>query len=208
MTKYKYSFKVFWSAEDNAYVAICPELPGVTALGDSEGEALREAKVAMELYVEDMLESGEALPEPQTARVFSGQTRLRISKTLHRLAAQRADEEGESLNQYFAGAIQMRVAGEQVGRCFLTEMRQVVAEQTRQNQIARELMEQRLIGQVAQHGIKQFVAYFDGIVAQPERLAAADFNDLWGHRRRPRAIGLEFERAGGSTLALSKERVS
>jgi len=154
MTKYKYSFKVFWSDEDGGYVAICPELPGVSALGDTESEALREAKVAMELYVEDMLESGEALPEPQTARVYSGQTRLRMSKTLHRLAAQMAEDEGVSLNQYCADAIQARVAGEQVANSIVTEVRYGFAEQTRQRQAVLRAMEQRLSNQMDRHGMR------------------------------------------------------
>lgn len=131
---HKYSFRVVWSDEDNAYVATCPELPGVSALGASEDEALREAKVAMELYIEDVLESGEALPAPQTVREYSGQTRLRLPKSLHRLAAEMAEDEGVSLNQFIIDAVAARVGATSFGERLVDEMKKIVAEQAaRQN---------------------------------------------------------------------------
>jgi antitoxin HicB len=109
---HKYSFRVFWSDGDNGFVAVCPELPGVSAIGATEDEAIREAKIAQELYIEDMLERGEQLPEPQTAYEYSGQTRLRMSKALHRTAAELADGQGVSLNQFINDAVAARVGAE------------------------------------------------------------------------------------------------
>ncbi|HEV2879705.1 MAG TPA: type II toxin-antitoxin system HicB family antitoxin [Pyrinomonadaceae bacterium] len=136
MTKNKYSFRVFWSDEDNAYVAICPELPGVSALGDSESKALREAKVAMELYVEDMLESGEQLPEAQTAHEYSGQTRLRMSKALHRSAAEMAENLGVSLNQFINDAVAAKVGATQFGAEMINEMKKIIRQHEDQNRVA------------------------------------------------------------------------
>ncbi len=93
-----YGFKIFWSNNDNAFIAICPEFPGLSAHGDTEEVALREAKVALELFIEDMQESGEPLPAPQIAHTYSGQFRVRLTRTLHRQLAERAEAEGVSLN--------------------------------------------------------------------------------------------------------------
>lgn len=57
-------FKVFWSEADHAFIATCPKLPGVSAFGLSEAIALREAKAALKLVVEDYLESGTPLLGP------------------------------------------------------------------------------------------------------------------------------------------------
>ncbi len=162
----KYPFNIAWSEEDGEFVATCPAFPGLSALGETEEEALAEAKIALGLFIKTCDERGIPLPEPQTAREYSGQTRLRISKTLHRLAAERAEEEGESLNQYLAGAIQMRVAGEQIGTRFLNEIQGVVAQQAQQNQTARQFMEQRLTHQMEQHGIKRLAPYLDIFAGQ------------------------------------------
>lgn len=199
----KYPISIAWSEEDGEYVATCPAFPGLSALGETEEKALAEAKVALDLFIKSCEERGIPLPEPQAVREYSGQTRLRISKTLHRLAAQRAEEEGESLNQYFAGAVQMRVAGEQVGSHFLAEIRQVLAEQTRQNQIARNLMEQRLTGQMARHGIAGLGIYIDGTLAQREGTNLSDFNQLRVYGKRLQAISaFRYEGAGGNVRAV------
>jgi len=132
---YKYSFRVLWSEADNAYVATCPELPGVSALGESEGEALREAKVAMELYIEDMLESGESLPEPQIAHEYSGQTRVRFSKDMHRQAAQRAEREGVSLNRLIENAVAALLGSYDAYEYMRREMKQIFAEQFAKNSL-------------------------------------------------------------------------
>jgi predicted RNase H-like HicB family nuclease len=131
MTNNRYSFRVFWSDADKGYVAVCPELPGVSALGESEGEALREAKAAMELYVEDVLESGEKLPEPEAAHEFSGQLRARLPKSLHRQAAQMAEADGISLNQFIVNAVAARVGAEDAYARIMKELRQHLADRNR-----------------------------------------------------------------------------
>jgi predicted RNase H-like HicB family nuclease len=128
MENKNYSFRIAWSNEDEGFVATCPELPGLSAFGETENQALKEAKVAKELFIKDMVESGELLPEPQTAQTYSGQTRLRLPKSLHQLAAEMAQQEDVSLNQYIVDAVRTRVTSEQVGRPILQEMRRYLQE--------------------------------------------------------------------------------
>jgi predicted RNase H-like HicB family nuclease len=89
-----------WSEEDNAYVATCPDFPGLSAFGETPEEAFAEGMLCLQLFEESLLASGDPLPEATEVSEFSGQTRLRIPKTLHRALAQKADTEGVSLNTW------------------------------------------------------------------------------------------------------------
>lgn len=61
----KYEIDIFWSDEDEAFIAVVPELPGCSAWGDTYEEALREVQVAMSLYLETLQEEGRPIPEPK-----------------------------------------------------------------------------------------------------------------------------------------------
>ena len=61
---HKYAITIFWSDEDGMYVAAVPELPGCSALGDTYEEALREAQVAMSLWIDTAKEFGHPVPVP------------------------------------------------------------------------------------------------------------------------------------------------
>ena len=50
--------------EDGRWSASVPALPGCSSWGYSKQEALDNIKDAAEIYIEDMIESGETLPVP------------------------------------------------------------------------------------------------------------------------------------------------
>ncbi len=60
----KYEVIIYWSLEDDAYVAEVPQLAGCAAHGDSQEEALRKAQDAISLWIETAKEFGDAIPEP------------------------------------------------------------------------------------------------------------------------------------------------
>ncbi len=124
----KYSFKVFWSDADNVFIATCPEFTGLSAFGDTEEDALREAKIALQMFIEDIQESGESLPVPQVIHSYSGKLQFRTEKSLHRQAAELAEAEGVSLNKYIEDALRAKVSGEQVGKRMLDELRREMAQ--------------------------------------------------------------------------------
>lgn len=96
----KYSLIIQWSEEDQAYIAISPELNGLSAFGSTYEEAAKELSIAQELYLETMKEDGEEIPAPDIVQPFSGQVRLRLPKSLHAGLSIRAKKEGISLNTY------------------------------------------------------------------------------------------------------------
>ena len=61
---YKYTIEIFYSEEDKGYSAVVPELPGCSAFGAPEEEALKEVKIAMELWLETARKEGRKIPEP------------------------------------------------------------------------------------------------------------------------------------------------
>ena len=95
---FRYSMQLFFSEEDNEYVALVPEFPHLSALAATPDDAVREAQVAVEAFLEDMVEAGEEPPPPQVLEGFSGQIRLRMPRSLHRRLSGRARMEGVSLN--------------------------------------------------------------------------------------------------------------
>jgi predicted RNase H-like HicB family nuclease len=61
---YKYAIEIFYSEEDEGYIAVVPELPGCSAFGETPEEALREIKVAIELWIETAKKEGREIPKP------------------------------------------------------------------------------------------------------------------------------------------------
>ena len=49
----KYSIKIFYSEEDEGYIALSEELDNISAFGATEEEALKEIKNAISLYFEE-----------------------------------------------------------------------------------------------------------------------------------------------------------
>lgn len=65
----KYEVIIYWSEEDDAYVAEVPQLAGCAAHGDSQEEALRNAQDAISLWIETAREFGDPVPEPVGRRL-------------------------------------------------------------------------------------------------------------------------------------------
>jgi len=61
----KYQITIYWSDEDQVFVANVPELPGCMAHGDSQELALENVKEAMQLWLDTAKEFGDPIPEPQ-----------------------------------------------------------------------------------------------------------------------------------------------
>jgi predicted RNase H-like HicB family nuclease len=61
---YKYAIEIFYSEEDDGYIAVVPELPGCSAFGDTEKEALKEVMDAMELWLATAKKEGRLIPKP------------------------------------------------------------------------------------------------------------------------------------------------
>lgn len=94
----RYGVRIHWSDEDGGYIALSPDLMGVSAFGETMEEALRELRTAQHLALEEILASGRRPPTPQALPSHSGQFRLRLPGSLHDWLVARAEMEGVSLN--------------------------------------------------------------------------------------------------------------
>lgn len=58
----KYPIEIFWSEEDECFIANVPDLKYCSAHGDTEEEALKQIKIALKAWIETVKEKGEKLP--------------------------------------------------------------------------------------------------------------------------------------------------
>jgi len=65
----RYEIRISWSEEDGAFVADVPELPGCSAHGGTQEDALANAKAAVRLWLETAEEFGDPIPEPSGPRL-------------------------------------------------------------------------------------------------------------------------------------------
>jgi len=98
--KMPYKMEIVEDYAEGGFVASFPELPGCITCGETIELAVKNAIDAKRTWLESAVESGVLIPEPSANYRYSGQFKLRIPKTLHRLLAENAKEEGISLNQY------------------------------------------------------------------------------------------------------------
>jgi len=66
----KHEIIIYWSNEDQAFIAEAPELPGCMAHGDSEESALQQAKEAIRLWIDAARAFGDPIPEPKGRRLM------------------------------------------------------------------------------------------------------------------------------------------
>ena len=71
MAKPKYEVIIYWSEEDQAFIAEVPELPGCAADGKTYREALRNVEVIVEEWVETARTLGRPIPKPKGRLVFA-----------------------------------------------------------------------------------------------------------------------------------------
>ncbi|MDX2042024.1 MAG: toxin-antitoxin system HicB family antitoxin [Acidobacteriota bacterium] len=132
----KYALNILWSEEDSEFVATCPAFPGLSALGETEEEALAEAKIALSLFIKTCEEQGIPLPVQEAVQEFSGQFRVRLPKSIHRQAVQMAEHDRISLNQFVNNAIVAALNREETARSIASEIRRQLAEHANQMRVA------------------------------------------------------------------------
>ena len=67
----KYEVIIYWSDEDNAYVAEIPELPGCMADGSTYQEALANAEAVIQEWIETAKELNRPMPEPKGRLIYA-----------------------------------------------------------------------------------------------------------------------------------------
>ncbi len=67
---HKYEVIIYWSNEDQVFIAEVPELSGCMAHGDTQQAALANANEAIQLWIDTAKEFGDPVPEPKGERLM------------------------------------------------------------------------------------------------------------------------------------------
>lgn len=67
----RYEIILYWSHEDQAFIAEVPELPGCAADGPTRQEAITQAELAIDQWIETARELGRDIPAPKGRLLFA-----------------------------------------------------------------------------------------------------------------------------------------
>ena len=67
----KYEIIIYWSKEDECYIAEVPELPGCKADGITYSEALQNAEIIISEWIETAQQLGRTIPEPKGKLMYA-----------------------------------------------------------------------------------------------------------------------------------------
>ena len=98
--EYRFAIRPLTAEEGGGYLIEFPDLPGCMSDGETIEEALANGAEAKRDWIAAMREAGRQVPLPSAddAEAYSGKWVLRTPKSLHRGLAERARQEGVSLN--------------------------------------------------------------------------------------------------------------
>ena len=66
---HRYEIIIYWSNDDEAFIAEVPELPGCAAHGKTPDKALANCNDAMDLWLRTAMDFGRTIPEPKGRRL-------------------------------------------------------------------------------------------------------------------------------------------
>ena len=66
-----YEIIIFWSKDDNCFIAEVPELSGCMADGTTQMEALQNAQTIINEWIETAKQLGRNIPEPKGKLMFA-----------------------------------------------------------------------------------------------------------------------------------------
>ena len=98
--KMPYRMEIIPDPDEGGYIASYPELPGCLSTGATIEEAAKNALDAKNQWLKAAYDDGVAINVPDSEKEFSGQFKLRMPKTLHRILFEKSRREGISMNQY------------------------------------------------------------------------------------------------------------
>jgi predicted RNase H-like HicB family nuclease len=67
----RYEIIIYWSENDNAFIAEVPELPGCMADGKSYQEAVDNAVIVIDEWIETAKDLGRSIPVPRGRLMFA-----------------------------------------------------------------------------------------------------------------------------------------
>lgn len=109
-----YSRVVIPDPASGTFAARIAEFPGCVAQGESVEEAYRALEQAAADWIRVALDLGQGIPTPFENQTHSGRVLVRFPASIHRRAAELAERENTSLNQFVVSAVSERVGATNV----------------------------------------------------------------------------------------------
>ena len=122
----KYTYRVQWSKEDDAFIASCLEFPSLMTHGDSQFDAIDELRIVLGAVLDDISEKNKKAPSPIKERQFKGNISLRIPPETHEELFYQANEQELSLNQYITTIIEKNLYESKIGNT-VSELKEIIA---------------------------------------------------------------------------------
>ena len=67
----KYEIIIYWSEQDNAFIAEVPELPGCMADGKTYQDVIKNAEIVIDEWIETAKELGREIPQPKGRLMYA-----------------------------------------------------------------------------------------------------------------------------------------
>ena len=67
----RYELIIYWSEEDQAFIVEVPELSGCIADGESYQEAVQNAEIVIQEWIETAQQLGRTIPKPKGRLLFA-----------------------------------------------------------------------------------------------------------------------------------------
>ena len=71
MSNLNYEVIIFWSEDDQSFIAEVPELPGCMADGETQFAALENVQGVMQLWIETAISLGREVPKPKGRLLYA-----------------------------------------------------------------------------------------------------------------------------------------
>ena len=95
----KYTYRVMWSEEDEAFIGLCAEFPSLSWLAATPEKTLTGICAVVKECIEEMKQQGDVVPPSLSTRRYSGKFMVRVPPEVHRHLVIEAAESGVSLNR-------------------------------------------------------------------------------------------------------------
>jgi len=100
-----YTYRVFWSDEDEEFVGTVAEFPSLSCLDTEQINAFIGIVGVVKESLDILGKEGRAIPEPLNKRQYSGKFALRMTPEQHKRLAIEAAEQNISINQLLVSRI-------------------------------------------------------------------------------------------------------
>ena len=67
----KYEVIIYWSEQDNAFIAEVPELPGCMAAGKTYRDVIKNTEIVIDEWIETAKELGREIPQPKGRLMYA-----------------------------------------------------------------------------------------------------------------------------------------